>query len=109
MNPDRIKERLLQSKAELEARLQRTHEHLYQRQEPVSANFSEQIKETENDPVVRTLDEEAQEELRLVSRALKRLYEGDYLICSRCGNPIGTQRLLAIPYADSCIHCAGKI
>ena len=40
---------LQQRKLELKSRLERTHRHIHEKEEPVSANFSEQIKQTEND------------------------------------------------------------
>ena len=46
---DQARAALLEKKAELEARLVRTHKHIHGREEPVSARFSEQVKETEND------------------------------------------------------------
>ena len=58
MNLEEVKANLMASKAELEARIERTHKHTYQKEEPVSANFSEQIKQTENDQLVRALEQE---------------------------------------------------
>ena len=106
MDLEQIKSELLSSKAEIESRLERTHKHIYQKDEPVSANFSEQIKQTENDQLVRALEEEGLDELRHINNALQRLETGDYLRCSSCGGQIGEQRLSAIPFADQCIGCA---
>ncbi|MEZ5491238.1 MAG: TraR/DksA family transcriptional regulator [Gammaproteobacteria bacterium] len=106
MNTDLVKASLLEKKAEIESRLQRTHKHLFEKEEPVSANFNEQIKETENDELVRALDLEGREELRQINKALQRLEQGEYSVCSGCGADIGEARLLAIPYADLCIECA---
>jgi RNA polymerase-binding transcription factor DksA len=106
MNLEEVKSNLLAIKAELEARVDRAHKHTFQREEPVSANFNEQIKQTENDQLVRALEQEGVEELRLVNNALKRLEEGEYLSCSSCGEAIGEQRLSAVPYTDLCIQCA---
>lgn len=106
MDLDKVKRQLLASKREIESRLERTHKHIYQKDEPVSANFNEQIKQTENDALVRALEEEGQEELRQINRALQRLESGDYLECRSCGQPIGEARLQAIPHAEQCIKCA---
>lgn len=108
MDLEKIKADLLTAKTELEARLQRTHKHLYQKDEPVSPNFNEQVKETENDQLVRVLDKEGMEELKQIKRALSRLENDQYLQCVTCGEDIGEQRLLAIPYAEKCIKCASK-
>ena len=106
MNLEEVKANLLANKAELEARVERTHKHTFQKDEPVSANFNEQIKQTENDALVRALEQEGLDELRQINNALKRLDEGEYTSCSSCGEEIGEQRLLAIPYTDLCIDCA---
>lgn len=41
-----------------------------------------------------------------IERALARMDEGIYGICSRCGRPIEKARLKALPYADLCIRDA---
>lgn len=40
-----------------------------------------------------------------IDEALARLDEGHYGICERCGQPIGPERLEAVPYAAYCITC----
>jgi RNA polymerase-binding protein DksA len=41
-----------------------------------------------------------------IDRALSRIAEGTYGICSRCGKPIEKSRLKALPYVDLCIKDA---
>ncbi|MDP7455890.1 MAG: TraR/DksA family transcriptional regulator [Gammaproteobacteria bacterium] len=106
MNLDQIREKLLARKAEIEARLQRTHKHIYLKDEPVSANFNEQIKQTENDELVMTLEAEGREEINQIDHALQRLCVGFYLCCTTCGYAFGEKRLQVIPYAEQCIACA---
>lgn len=93
-------------KEELESRNERTHKHTYQKEQPVSPNFNEQVKETENDALVMALEAEGVEELAQVNTALKRIEDGDYLNCASCSEEIGEERLHAIPYTDHCIKCA---
>lgn len=106
MDIDKIKAELQQRKTELQQRHERTHKHIYEREEPVSANFNEQIKETENDQLVMALEADAIEELAQIDRALERIEQGNYQECSSCGEPISEKRLQAIPYTDRCIDCA---
>lgn len=40
--------------------------------------------------------------------ALKRMDEGSYGICTVCGNEINEDRLVALPYASTCIKCRAK-
>lgn len=41
-----------------------------------------------------------------IDRALSRMDEGSYGLCSRCGKPIEKARLKALPYVDLCIKDA---
>ncbi len=97
---------LIQLKAELQARVSRTHKHIYEKDQPVSANFNEQIKETENDGLVMALEAEGLEEIAQIDRALSRIEDGSFGQCQNCGKAIDEARLQAIPYTSSCIACA---
>jgi DnaK suppressor protein len=44
--------------------------------------------------------------LAKIDRALTRMDEGTYGICSRCGKPIEKARLKALPYVDLCLKDA---
>jgi RNA polymerase-binding transcription factor DksA len=50
--------------------------------------------------------EAAREQVAAVDAALRRLAEGRYGVCERCGQPIGAGRLAARPAALTCIRCA---
>jgi DnaK suppressor protein len=52
-----------------------------------------------------TIVRELKGSLADVERALRKLDEGTYGICERCGNPIGADRLEAIPWTRLCITC----
>ena len=108
MEYDAVKKQLLAEKAELEARLERTHKHIYLKDGPVSANFNEQVKQTENDELVRTLEAEGLGEIVQINTALRRLEDHVYTQCSKCAGAIAEDRLRAIPYTDLCIACATK-
>ena len=49
------------------------------------------------------LEEGAQNALAEVEAALQRIDEGSYGVCEVCGEPIGGERLSAIPWARLCI------
>jgi RNA polymerase-binding protein DksA len=40
-----------------------------------------------------------------ISRAIRRIEEGRYGRCERCGNPIDAARLRALPHASLCMDC----
>ena len=44
-------------------------------------------------------------ETRLVKAALARIEEGAYGFCLRCDEPIGSNRLRAMPHARFCVTC----
>ena len=106
MNEAQARIQLEALREELQQRMQRTHRHIYQKDEAVSADFHEQVKQTENDALVYTLEEEGRQELQQIQHALKRLEEGNYFSCSACGQAINPDRLEAIPYTEYCIKCA---
>jgi DnaK suppressor protein len=49
------------------------------------------------------LEEGAQQTLDQIDRALKKIDDGTYGTCERCGKPIGEERLRARPWATLCI------
>ena len=49
------------------------------------------------------LEEGAQHTLAEVEAALQRIEDGSYGVCEVCGEPIGAERLSAIPWARLCI------
>ena len=101
-----LREQLLARREELAERVQRIGADLHRREEPLSADFAEQVVEQENLDVLHSLEAEGRVELARVERALVRLEHGQYDSCSRCGEQISPQRHAALPYADTCIHCA---
>ena len=51
---------------------------------------------------------QARDQLDSIDTALRRLDEGGYGRCERCGQPIAPERLAARPTATRCVSCAGK-
>jgi RNA polymerase-binding transcription factor DksA len=56
-----------------------------------------------------TISEDFQAILNQVEAALKRLDDGTFGTCQRCGQPIGAERLEAFPYVAYCINCRNII
>lgn len=44
-----------------------------------------------------------------VNKALKKIEDGSYGICEKCGNAINPERLEAFPSATACMECKKKI
>jgi RNA polymerase-binding protein DksA len=50
-----------------------------------------------------SLEENSEHVLAAIDAALRRIEEGTYGICDRCGKPIGEERLEAVPWVTLCI------
>lgn len=44
--------------------------------------------------------------LAQIEAAVRRIEQGVYGLCERCGQAIHPERLEALPYATTCMHCA---
>jgi RNA polymerase-binding protein DksA len=51
---------------------------------------------------------QAREHLAQIDAAMRKLAEGSYGRCERCGQHIGAARLAARPVATTCISCAAR-
>lgn len=49
---------------------------------------------------------DAEGRLAELDAALRRIDQGRYGACARCGSPIGEERLRALPGTEHCIGCA---
>src|ERR671918_2664339 len=70
------------------------------------AAAASQVFEQQRDLALR---ERAEQQLALVDAALRRLDDGSYGACLRCGKPIAPERLEALPWAAHCIACQSVI
>jgi RNA polymerase-binding transcription factor DksA len=57
---------------------------------------------------VAALIGQARAHLTAIDAALRKVASGTYEICDICGNPIGTERLIARPASLTCVRCAAK-
>ena len=73
---------------------------------PGAKDSEERASERENDEVLEALDEAAVKEIADVRAALERIANRKYDLCAECGDPIGAERLAALPYTSRCIECA---
>ncbi|MFO1427783.1 MAG: TraR/DksA C4-type zinc finger protein [Steroidobacteraceae bacterium] len=101
-----IRRRLIARRDELAQRAAGAESDLRREREPLSADFSEQVTQRENDDVLKGISEAARSELSRINQALARLDSGQYTTCAACGGPIEHGRLEAVPYTDRCAPCA---
>jgi DnaK suppressor protein len=57
---------------------------------------------------VAALLDQARDRLAAIAGAERRLDDGSYGRCERCGREIGAERLAARPAAATCVACAAK-
>jgi len=74
----------------------------------MSADWSEQVSERENDEVLESLGNSSEQELAMIKLALLRIDEGRYFNCAECGLAIPPARLDLLPFTAHCIVCAEK-
>lgn len=78
------------------------------RHEGMSADWTEQASERENDEVLESLGNSSEQELLMIKTALSRIDEGNYFNCAECGETIPRARLDLLPFTAHCINCAEK-
>ncbi|HET8712022.1 MAG TPA: TraR/DksA family transcriptional regulator [Spongiibacteraceae bacterium] len=108
MNTGNIREQLVRRRDEIMAIVNKVGKHIGHREEPLDRDSSERALELENLDALFAIDRETRIELRQINDAIERIDIGQYGFCSECGAPIDTERLAALPYADTCIICARR-
>jgi RNA polymerase-binding protein DksA len=110
---DDLRERLLTEQAELQQQLTTIEEQSFASSQ---SDLSGEVSFDEENADAGTFTFERERDLSIennvrdlmgkIDRALVRMDEGTYGICSRCGKPIEKARLKALPYVDLCIKDA---
>jgi RNA polymerase-binding transcription factor len=110
---DGLRQRLLEERAELEEQLTTIEETSFSTSQ---SDLSGEVSFDEENADAGTFTFERERDLSIennvrdlmgkIDRALARMDEGTYGICSRCGKPIEKARLRALPYVDLCLKDA---
>jgi DnaK suppressor protein len=110
---DELRQRLVDERAELEEQLTTIEETSFAASQ---SDLSGEVSFDEENADAGTFTFERERDLSIennvrdllgkIDRALARMDEGVYGICSRCGKPIEKARLRALPYVDLCIKDA---
>jgi RNA polymerase-binding protein DksA len=110
---DELRKRLLEERAELDSQLTTIEETSFATSQ---SDMSGEVSFDEENADAGTFTFERERDLSIennvrdlmgkVDRALARMDEGTYGVCSRCGKPIEKARLKALPYVDLCIKDA---
>lgn len=73
-----------------------------------SNQLEDEAKEVEEYGNLLPVEHSLETRLSEISKALKKIEEGKYGKCEKCGKPIPEERLSAIPEARFCINCIDK-
>jgi DnaK suppressor protein len=69
------------------------------------SHLADSATETVDREIEQSLGDNAEHLLASIDEALGRIDAGTYGSCVRCSEPIGDERLTALPYAAKCIEC----
>lgn len=71
------------------------------------ADWEDQATQLEGQDALEGIEKSKLQEVRQIREALRRISQGSYGVCVKCGEPIDPKRLRALPTATRCISCAG--
>ena len=106
MDVSTYEKRLRQRHAELESRLVKIERDF---ERPRNPDDDDRAMERNNDEVLDSLGQQGETELRAIDAALKRVADGSFGRCTRCGEEISRKRLDAVPYTPFCEACAHEV
>lgn len=103
VNLDMRKKALEDRLKELDVRLHDIEEEL---DAHTSKDWEELATEREEDEVLEGMGVSGQAEIAQIRAALKRMEEGEYGFCVKCGDEIAEARLDVVPATPFCAKCA---
>ena len=89
--------------SELRTHLAKVHRELHKM---LPADSEEQAIELENQEALEVIEKTETAEIHQIEAALKRIAEGTYGTCAKCGESIDPRRLKVLPTAATCILCS---
>jgi len=102
------KTKLLSLRDEITSRIKAIEKDLHHEDHAIEKDFAEQATQLENDEVLNSLDNEAKATVMEINKALLRIENNTYGICTKCNEEISEQRLAITPYASMCVLCTEK-
>ena len=102
-----LRQKLISRKNELSRRVDKIDHDI--RNEGMTADWSEQATERENDEVLESLGISAEQEFDMIKLALTRIDIGEYFSCRSCGAPIPRARLELVTYSSLCVKCVNLL
>lgn len=75
---------------------------------PRAHDWDDAASEREGDEVLERLGQTGGTEIARIRAALRRIRDGSYGICTRCGEQIARERLDVLPETPLCRNCAAR-
>ena len=102
----KYKNLLLNLRQDLTKRVDAISKDLHHEEVEIEKDFAEQATQLENEEVLNSLNDGAKATVMQIDKALLRMNDGHFGLCSECGIEINEGRLDVVPYAEFCIECA---
>lgn len=106
LNTTKYKAQLKELRQDLASRVDAISRDLHHEETAIEKDFAEQATQLENDEVLNSLNDDGKETVMQIDKALLRINDGTFGICTGCGVKINEHRLDVVPYAEFCIECA---
>lgn len=103
IDTDKFRKILQRRLQELDVRLHGIEEELDSHQ---SKDWEELAVEREEDEVLEGLGTSGQDEIVKIRAALRRIEQGEFGDCVKCGDEISEERLAVVPHTPFCRKCA---
>jgi|UniRef100_A0A7C3Z417 RNA polymerase-binding protein DksA len=105
----REKERIIKEKKIVEEVVERTDKESTGELSTFRTHIADLSSDTYQKEIASQLTTQERKILFEIEEALRRIKEGKYGICERCGAEIAEERLAALPYCRYCIKCQKEI
>ncbi len=100
-----LKRQLIEKRAQIRGNINLELNDLKEGEGHHLADMEDLASDTLDESTAYHIIELEQAELAQVEKALGLIDEGEYGKCEECGDPIGLERLRALPFATLCIDC----
>ena len=106
MNLEEIKEKLLKEREELKLLLEVSHQERMESIKDYSSTPDELAEKYETKQEMHIEEEILKERLNKIEKALKKIQNGNYGICEKCGQKIEELRLKIDLAVETCRNCS---
>ncbi len=109
INIEKFREKLLRERERIESELLRLQKEANEVDDDEVKDVGDMSTSYFSQEMIDSLGEKERKILSEIELALKRIDEGTYGVCERCGGEIEEERLEIKPYARYCVKCREKL